>query len=347
MKAILTLFHAVFVLGAVFTSPTCALPAPHEANGNAGKHPNPSATPTPANPNPLTGEATAMTRRSADCSEQIQADWSQVDQILGRTTTTQPDGVRRYGFPRSDLNVSSRGVALKAGFALGGYAAFKLSEDMDAAVVMGDLVLTEDEINPVMIALQKGEVQTTAIHNHLLFETPRVMYLHFRGQGDPVALADVLHDALATTKTPLVVAASNGTSPALPFNTAALDDVMGYPGKNNGGVYQYNIGRAETILDGEMVMSAAMGVGTVINFQPVGNTTAAITGDFALVATEVPLVLRALGENGIQVNAVHSHMLTDSPRVFYVHFWAVDDVTKLGRGLREAVSLTNSTKPSV
>ncbi|KAL8367170.1 hypothetical protein RB599_010258 [Gaeumannomyces hyphopodioides] len=291
MKIIIALIHAALVLGPVFSSPACALPPACEANADAA---------------------------SAGCSEQLQVDWAQVDQILGRTTTTQPDGVRRYGILRSDLTVTSHGTTVKAGFALGGYAAFKLSEN--AAVVMGDLVLTEDEINPVITALQKGGVQTTAIHNHLLFETPHIMYLHFKGQGDPVAIASVLLTALNATKTPLVEPTSNGTSLALPFNTTALDSIMGYPGKNNGGVHQYNIARAETIMDGDMALPMAMGVGTVINFQPTGNSSAAITGNFALLATEVPLVLRALSDHGIQVNAVHNHMLADSPRLFYVHF---------------------------
>ncbi|SPO07062.1 uncharacterized protein DNG_09756 [Cephalotrichum gorgonifer] len=292
-------------------------------------------------------EGEAISRRSDEYSERFGADWSQVDQILGRTTTTQPDGVRRYGFPRSDLTVTSRGIALKAEFALGGYASFTLSGSMDAAMVMGDLVLTEDEINPVMIALQEGGVETTAIHNHLLFETPRIMYLHFKGEGDPAEVAEVLYTALSTTNTPLVVPTANATSPALPFNTTALDSIMGYPGKNNAGVYQYNIGRAEAIMDGDTALYTRMGTATIINFQPVGDTTAAVTGDFSLIATEVPLVLRALSENGIQVNALHSHMLTDSPRLFYVHFWGVDDATVLARGLREPVSLTNSARPGV
>jgi hypothetical protein len=243
------------------------------------------------------------------------------------------------------MNVTLRGTTIKAGFALGGYAAFKLSGN--ASVVMGDLVLSEDEINPVLITLQQGGVQTTAIHNHLLFEAPHIMYLHFRGHGDPTALAGTLHAALNTTKTPLVVAPTNVTSPPLPFNTTALDAVMAYSGKNNNGVYQYNIARAETIMDEDVALPFEMGVATVINFQPAGNDSAAITGDFALLASEVPQVLRIFAEQGIQVNALHSHMLTDSPHLFYVHFWAIDDAVKLGRGLRKAISQTNSLKPSV
>lgn len=241
------------------------------------------------------------------------------------------------------MNVTVNGTHLKAGFALGGFAAFMLSDD--DAVVMGDLVLGEDEVNPVMTALQKGGVQTTAIHNHLLFEIPAVKYVHFKGQKDLVSLARTLRAALGLTKTPLTAAApSNGTSP-LPFNTTALDSIIGYSGKANNGVYQYSIPRAETLMDGDMTLPPAMGVATAINFQPTGRASAAITGDFALLATEVPLVLEVLSENGIQVNALHNHMLTDSPRLFYVHFWAVDEVIKLGSALRDALTRTNSKKP--
>lgn len=271
-------------------------------------------------------------------------DWGPVDLAMGRGAAVQPDGVHRYSFPRSDLNVTVGGTAVKAGFALGGYVAFKLSGDV--AVAMGDLVLTEDEINPVLVALQKAGVQTTAIHNHLLFATPLVMYVHFRAEGSPVAVAGALRTALSLTKTPLTAPPSNNSTSLLPFDTAAIDSIIGYPGKANNGVYQYSIARAEVITDGNLVLTAAMGVATVINFQPTGANQAAITGDFALIAAEVPLVLRILGEHGIQVNALHSHALTDSPRLFYVHFWAVEDIMKLGRGLRDALAQTNSRKPS-
>jgi hypothetical protein len=271
--------------------------------------------------------------------------WGQVDEILGRTAATQPDGVHRYAFPRSDLSVTVRGTTVKPGFALGSYAAFKLSGD--TAVAMGDFVLTEDEINPVMMALQKAGILTTAVHNHLLFAAPPVIYVHFKAQGSPVAVAGALRTALSLTKTPLAASASNNGTNSLPFDTTSLDSIIGYPGKNNNGVYQYSIARAETIMDGNMVLTAGMGVATVINFQPTEGNNVAITGDFALLAAEAPLVLRTLSEHGIQVTALHSHTLTDSPRLFYLHFWAVGDVMKLGRGLRDTISQTNSLKPSV
>jgi hypothetical protein len=254
-----------------------------------------------------------------------------------------PGNVHRYSFPRTDLTVTAQGVPLKAGFALGGYAAFLPMGN--GAMAMGDLVLTEDEINPVLSALQQGGIEQTALHNHLLFETPHVMYLHFEGQGDPVQLARRLHAALVLTKTPLTAPASSPTSP-LDLDTAQLDTILGYHGKANNGVYQYSIPRAETITDGSMVLPPATGVATAINFQPTGDGNAATTGDFTLIAKEVPLVLRTLREQGITITALHSHMLTDSPHLFYIHFWANAQATKLAHGLRAALDQTNSAKAS-
>ena len=270
-------------------------------------------------------------------------DWKQVDQAMGKAGVPQPGGVYRYSLPRTDLKVTLQGVPLKAGFALGGYVAFKPSGN--AAMAMGDLVLTEDEINPVLSELEQGGIQQTALHNHLLFETPHVMYLHIGGQGDPIQLARAIHAALLLTKTPLTAPAPSQTSP-LDLDTTQLDAIVGYHGKANNGVYQYSIPRAETITDGGMVIPPAMGVATAINFQSTGHGNAAITGDFTLIAKEVPLVLRRLREQGIEITALHSHMLTDSPHLFFVHFWANEHAIKLAHGLRAALDQTNSAKAS-
>ncbi len=270
-------------------------------------------------------------------------DWKQVDQAIGKAGAPQSGGVYRYSLPRTDLKVTLAGVPLKAGFALGGYAAFAPSGN--GAMMMGDLVLTEDEINPVLSELQQGGIQQTALHNHLLFETPHVMYLHFSGQGNPVQLARALHAALVLTKTPLTAPASSPTS-ALDLDTTQLDAIVGYRGKANNGVYQYSIPRAETITDEGMVIPPAMGVATAINFQPTEDGNAAITGDFTLIAKEVPLVLRTLREQGIEITALHSHMLFDSPHLFYIHFWANANAIKLAHGLRAALDQTNSAKAS-
>jgi hypothetical protein len=267
--------------------------------------------------------------------------WRPVDQAMGKAGVALPGGVYRYSFPRTDLSVTVQGVALKAGFALGGYVVFLPMDNK--AMVMGDLVLTEEEINPVISQLQQGGIEQTALHNHLLFETPHVMYLHIGGQGDPVQLARAIHAALVLTKTPL--SAPTPSQPgSLDLNTRQLDALLGSHGKATNGVYQYSIPRAEIITDGGVTLPPAMGVATIINFQPTGAGNAAITGDFVLLAKEVPLVLRILREHSITLTALHSHMLSEQPHLFFLHFWANANALKLAQGLRAALDQTNSVK---
>jgi hypothetical protein len=211
-------------------------------------------------------------------------------------------------------------------------------------VVMGDLVLTENEITPVLSKLQQGGVETTALHNHVLNESPRVMYMHIHATGDGVTIAKAIHDALALTKTPFAASPATATID-LGIDTKQIDQIMGQSGKVNGGVYQYSIARADEVTDSamghNMVIPPAMGLAQAINFQPTGSGKAAITGDFVLLASEVTPVMKALRENGIEVTAVHSHMLTDNPHLFFMHFWANDDALKLARGLRAALDKIN------
>lgn len=268
--------------------------------------------------------------------------WALVDDALGRVGTTQTDGVRRYAFPRSDLNVTLDGVAIKPALALGSWLAFQPVGDH--VMVMGDIVVTHDEVNPVMSALLEGGLTVTALHNHLLRSAPATMYMHVGGHGDPYAVAVTLRSALAATKTPTRAPTVSAPS-KLDLDTALLDKVMGRSGRANGGVYQFVVARAEKVSDGGMAAPATMGTGTVLNFQPTGGGKAAITGDFVLTATEVDPVLRALRSNGIEVTALHNHMLDDEPRLFFMHFWANDEAQKLARGLKAALDTTNLSRP--
>jgi hypothetical protein len=278
-------------------------------------------------------------------------DWAAVYRALGRVGTEQAGGVRRYGFPRSDLNVTLDGVAVKPALALGSWAAFQPMGDQ--VMVMGDLVLTHAEVNPVMSRLLASGFTITALHNHLLRSAPATMYMHIGGHGDPVKLATALREALAASRTPLAApsrdsqppSAGAGSSSPIALDTAALDQVMGIKGKPNGGVYQFSFPRAEKLTDGGMPAPASMGTATAINFQPTGSGRAAITGDFVLTAAEVDPVLKALRTNGIEVTALHNHMLDDQPRLFFMHFWAIDDAAKLARGLRAALDKTNVARP--
>ena len=276
-----------------------------------------------------------------------QFDWKPIADAIGKPGAVQPDGVYKIGLPRTDLHVKVGDLEIKPTLALGSWLAFrKMAAE---TMVMGDLVLTEDEVAPVMAKLQEGNIEITALHNHLLNENPRIMYMHIGGHGDALKLAQAIHGALVLTKTPFAAPAAPSQPEQIDLDTKQLDQVIGRAGKINGGVYQFSVARAEQIAEGEMArgaepIPASMGLATAINFQPTGSGRAAITGDFVLTASEVNPVIATLRANGIVVTALHSHMLNDSPRLFFMHFWANDDAMKLARGLRAALDKTNSAK---
>ena len=270
-------------------------------------------------------------------------DWKAVERALGKAGSMQPGDVYKVSLPRNDLRVTASGAQLRPALALGSWVAFKKAGDM--TMVMGDLVLTEDEVTPVMTKLQEGGVEQSALHNHVLHESPRVMYMHISAMGDAVKIAKTIHDALALSKTPFTApVAGADQNQDLGIDTGRLDQIIGHSGKANSGVYQYSIARAEQISENGMNIPPSMGLATAINFQPTGEGKAAITGDFVLLAGEVNPVIKALRDNGIEVTAIHSHMLTESPRLFFMHFWANNEAQKLARGLRAALDKTNSLK---
>jgi hypothetical protein len=283
-------------------------------------------------------------------------DWNAVDDAIGRKGDVMAGDVHRYAFPRSDLKVTLDGIALKPGFALGSYAAFAATST--DVVVMGDLVLTEVEVSPVMAKLQDQGLEISGLHNHLVREQPKVMYLHYVGHSqDAVTLARALRTGLAASATPLQAPpAAPPASADLGFDAAALDRILGQTGMTSGGLHKYAIARAEMITmqassgapgqqhDGELRLTPALGVGTVINFQPLGAGRTAITGDFALVGSEVASVAEMLRAKGIEVTAVHTHMTDDDPHLYYLHFFASGAAPDLAQGLRAALDLTNSAR---
>jgi hypothetical protein len=264
-----------------------------------------------------------------------QGSWNAVDEALGRKGTLNPGAVQRYGFPRGDLQVSARGIAIRPAFALGSWVAFKKASG-SSTMMMGDLVLSDTEVAGVMQTLQAGGIEQTAVHNHLLGESPRVMYMHVSAHGDATKIAQTLREALARTGTPMTPSAA-GPATTMDLDTMAIARALGIAGKTNGGVYQVSVPRRETIRQEGHDVPPAMGVATAINFQPTGGGKAAITGDFVLIASEVNPVIRALRDNGIEVTALHSHMLGEQPRLYFMHFWANDDAGRLARGLRAAL----------
>jgi hypothetical protein len=284
----------------------------------------------------------AMALSTATLANAQEIDWKKVDAALGRTATVSGE-VHRWGFPRSDLQVTVDGVTVKPTLALGGWAAFMPMRG--EAMVMGDLVLLETEINPVMAKLLEGGIEITAVHNHLLRANPTTFYMHIGGHGDPVRMAEVIRSALALSKTPFDPPAPAPTpAPAIDLDTAQLDQTIGVKGTANGGVYQFNVPRRDPITESGMTVPTAMGSANAINFQPTGGGKAAITGDFVITGDEVNPMIKALRANGIEVTAIHSHMLTEQPRLFFVHFWANDDALKLARGLRAALEKTAVAK---
>lgn len=275
------------------------------------------------------------------------ADWHRtVDDVLGKPGTEMPGGVWRVALPRTDLKVMLDGVQLRPGFALGSWLAFH--PHGQELVVMGDLVLLDTEVAPVMRRLAAAGLEVTALHNHVLRAQPATMYMHVAGHGEAAKLATALRAALQESATPLQGAAapaSAGAERVEGLDTAAIARALGREGRASGGVYGVTVPRAETIREDGMDVPPALGLGTAINFQAAGAGKAAITGDFVLTAGEVVPVQRALLENGIEVTAIHNHMVGEEPRLFFMHFWAVDDGEKLARGLRAAIDRTNS-RPS-
>jgi hypothetical protein len=262
--------------------------------------------------------------------------------VFGFPPAHLPGGVARFNMPRKDLHVTIGDTEVKPGLGLGAWAAFYRVGDGDA-MIMGDLVLTDDEVAPVLKALQDGNVEVTAIHNHFIGESPKITYVHMGGHGDPVKLAQAIKRAVGLTKTPLPPGAPAKESAAdLAFDVAAVDKIMGLQGSVSGGVLHYSLPRAEKLTEEGMETPPSMGAGTVINFQPTGNGRAAIAGDFAMTGEEVGRVIKILEDNGIQPVALHNHALADVPRLFYMHFWANDDALKLAKALHSAVAVTNS-----
>jgi hypothetical protein len=271
-----------------------------------------------------------------------QTAWQGVAEALGKSGTEMPGGIYRVGMPRTDLQVTLDGVELKPTFALGSWVAFAPRDGQ--VMVMGDLVLTESEVQPVMKKLQDGGLEITALHNHLLRAQPVTMYMHIAGHGDAVTLARALHDAIILSKTPLREAPPPPPT-QIDLDTDMIDRTLGIRGQIANGVYQFSIPRAEEIKSYGMVVPGPMGGAEAINFQPTGGGKVAITGDFVLTANEVTPVMRTLRENGIDVTALHNHMLDDEPRLFFMHFWANEETAKLTRSLKAALDKVNVKKP--
>ena len=281
--------------------------------------------------------ASALAITTAMCSF-AQTDSTALNNIFGKKGSVQGN-VYKITYPRSDLKVKVDDFSVAPGLALGSWIGIiKMGNE---SMMMGDLVLLDSEVPKVITKLMQENLEITAIHNHLINETPAIKYIHFHGSGDALQLAEKIKSVLAVTATPL-------TPPATQIQATNIDwskvtAVLGTTGKQNGMLLQYSFPRNEKLTESGMEMPPSMGMATAINFQMDGNR-AAITGDFVLIPDEVNPVIKALTENGIMPTAIHSHMLHDEPRLFMMHFWAVGEPEKLATGLKAALDKTNSKK---
>jgi hypothetical protein len=263
-------------------------------------------------------------------------DTAKLDLVLGRSGQKTGD-VYKVGFPRTDLQVSVRGLPIRPGLALGSWAAFAGTDE--SAMVMGDLVLLQDEVNPVMEKLRAAGFEITAVHNHLLYETPHVLYMHYMGHGPASQLARSLLAALSVSKTPLGKPAAPAPEPAAPPDwVKSVQDAVGRQGTFKGGVLSYGVARVDTVTMAGMPIAPAAGVAEAINFQAAESNTVATTGDFVLTAEEVNPVISALQEHHILITALHSHMLSEQPRLFFMHFWGVGTPESVGAGIKAGLS---------
>lgn len=266
-------------------------------------------------------------------------DWQAVDEAMGVKGEMQEGNVYKFTMPRADLQVTSSGVDIDPNLSLGSWLAFKPLEDAtDQVLMMGDLVLTEEEYNSVISQLQEGGIGQTAIHKHLLDSSPPIWWTHVVGQGNPTELANAVHTALEQTGTPLGASGGGNQPQNLGLDTAQLDEIIGHQGKASGGVYKYSIPHAGTITARGTEIPASMGTAVALGFQPMGNGQVAINGDFVMTEDEVNPVIEALRNNNIMVVSLHNHMLTEEPRLFFMHFWQVGDPAELARGLRAALN---------
>jgi hypothetical protein len=290
----------------------------------------------------LAGLGFVCRAQAPDTASESSPRWELVEQALRRKGTLQPDGAFQFSLPRKDLKVTVAGTPIKPALALGSWIAF--SSPGGDSTMAADLVLTENEVAPVMAKLTQAKIEVAALHNHLARESPRVMYMHIVSSGDAVRLADAVRQALALTGTP--AESADAGAEKLDLDTEKIERVLGRKGTLKGGTYQFSIPRAETIRDHGVDLPGSLGVATSIKFQPTGGGQAAVTGDFVLVGSEVNPVIEELSAHAIEITALHSHMLTEEPRLFFMHFWANADAVRLARGLRAALDETNSGKPA-
>jgi hypothetical protein len=287
----------------------------------------------------LTVFVCAVTAAVQSRAQQLPNDYQQVLNVLHKQGDYKA-GVLKINIPRKDLDVIVDGVATPTPFGFGGWLAMT-EGDGGLDVMMGDLVLTEDEVNPVMSALLDNGLEVTALHNHFFYETPRLFYMHVMGHGKPTDLARMAQPAIdlighVPARHPRSPAATASVQPGK-TDTAKIAQIVGHAGEQNGSVYKVTVGRDDLDLK-EMgaTINARMGLNTWAAF--VGtDERAAVAGDIAMLESEVTPVLKSLRSHGLEVVAIHHHMLGTQPMVIFLHYWGQGPVEKLADGFKAAL----------
>jgi hypothetical protein len=269
------------------------------------------------------------------------ADWAAVEDAFGRPGNLIRGAYYHTPFPRSDLSVVSQGVRVTPGLALASHASFAAYSDGNS-LLMGDMVVPESRLQQFLDDLDAAGAMVTAVHKHLLAHTPALWWVHACAvTAEPATVACGLRTALDRAGTPPYADAATTPADLSELDTAGIDEAFGARGTANGDVYTTVFVRREAVIDGGRLLPAGLGATTAVNFQPVGAGRAAVSGDFAMVADEVPAALAALRRGGLDLVSLHNHGLTDEPRLFFTHFWAVADAVSIAGAVRAAVALTN------
>jgi len=271
-------------------------------------------------------------------SPAVPAEYQQVLSTLGKQGDFK-DNVLKVNIPRNDLKVTVAGVATPTPFGFGGWVAMTRG-DGGHQVLMGDLVLTQEEINPVMSALLDNGFDVTALHNHFLWDEPRVFYMHVHGHGDAAELARKLKPAIDLIGKSGKGSAppSAGAAPTTTLDTAKLAQIVGTEGEQTGAVYKFTLGRSDLrVTEMGAPINARMGLNTWAAFTGT-NEKAAVAGDVAMLESEVTPVLQVLRKNGLDVVAIHHHMTSDRPVIIFLHYWGTGPADKLAMGFKAAVN---------
>jgi hypothetical protein len=296
----------------------------------------------------LTGALLGLPAGAVAQAPQVPSEYQQVLTTLGKTGDFK-DNVLKVNIPRNDVRVTVAGVATPTPFGFGGWVAMTKG-DGGHQVLMGDLVLLQDEVNPVMSALLDGGFDVTALHNHFFWDEPRMFYMHVHGHGDAVDLARKLKPALDLIgKGAAPPAAAAGAAPALPpaasaLNTARLAQIVGHAGDQTGTVYKITIGRDDLkVTEMGATINARMGLNTWAAFTGT-DANAAIAGDVAMLESEVTPVLKALRQHGLDVVAIHHHMTNERPMMIFLHYWGRGPAETLATGFKAALDLLGEAK---